>query len=74
MSSQKTSSDPFGLHGRKVDDGSRGGGGNLDQFEPGNKGVFPDEFRIQRQSWTLPQCVAEGFKRSAGPSHTAEVT
>ncbi len=53
-----------GLHGRKVDDGSGGGGGDLDQFEPWNKGVFPDEFRIQSQSWTLPQRVAEGFKRT----------
>ena len=37
-----------GLHGRKVDDGSGGGVGDLDQFESGNKGVFPDEFRIER--------------------------
>src|SRR5215510_13639649 len=29
------------LHGRKVDDSSSGGGGDLDQFEPRNKGVFP---------------------------------
>ena len=64
MSSQKTSSDPSGLHGRKVDDGSGGGGGDLDQFESWNKSVFPDEFRIQRQSRALPQCVAEGFKRA----------
>ena len=53
-----------GLHGRKVDDSSGGGGGNLDQFEPRYKGVFPDEFRIQSQSRTLPQHVAEGFKRT----------
>ena len=38
-----------GLHGRKVDDGSSGGVGDLDQFESGNKGLFPDEFRIERQ-------------------------
>ena len=53
-----------GLHGRKVDDGSGGGGSDLDQFESWNKGVFPDEFRIQSQSRTLPQRVAEGFKRT----------
>ena len=52
-----------GLHGRKVDDGSSGGGGDLDQFESWNKGVFADEFRIQSQSRTLPQHVAERFKR-----------
>ena len=53
-----------GLHGRKVDDGSGGGGGDLDQFESWNKGVFPDEFRIQSQPRTLPQRVAESFKRT----------
>ncbi len=36
-----------GLHGRKVDNGGGGGGGDLDQFEPWNKGVFSDEFCIQ---------------------------
>jgi hypothetical protein len=48
-----------GLHGRKVDDGGGGGGGNLDQFESWDKGIFPDEFRIQSQSRTLPQRVTE---------------
>lgn len=43
-----------GLHGRKVDDGSSVGGGDLNQFESWNKGVFPDEFRIQSQPRTLP--------------------
>ena len=42
-----------GLHGGKVDDGSGGGGGDLDQFESWNKCVFADEFRIQSQTWTL---------------------
>ena len=47
-----------------VTGGSGGGGGDLDQFESWNKGVFPDEFRIQSQSRTLPQRVTEGFKRT----------
>ena len=42
------------LHGGKIDDSSSGGSGDLDQFEPRDKGVFPDEFRIQCQSRTLP--------------------
>ena len=53
-----------GLYGRKVDDGCGGGGGDLDQLEPWNKGIFSDELRIQSQSLTLSQCVAEGFKRA----------
>jgi hypothetical protein len=55
---------PAGLHGRKVDNGGGRGGGDLDQFEPRNKGVFSNEFRIQSQSWTLPQRMAERFKRT----------
>ena len=51
-----------GLDGRKVDDGGGGVGGDLDQFESWNKGVFPDELRIESQPRALPQRVAEGFK------------
>ena len=53
-----------GLHGRKVDDRSGSSGGDLDQFESWDKGVFPNKFRIQSQSRTLPQGVAESFKRT----------
>jgi hypothetical protein len=53
-----------GLHGGKVNDGSGGGGGDLDQFQSWDKGVFSDEFRIQSKSRTLPQRTAEGFKRT----------
>src|SRR4026207_194916 len=52
-----------GLYSRKVDNSGGGRGGDLDQLEPWDKGVFPDKFRVQRQSWTLPQCSAEGFER-----------
>ncbi len=42
-----------GLDGRKVNDGSGGSGGDLNQFQSWNKCVFADEFRIQSQTWTL---------------------
>ncbi len=52
-------------HRRKIDDGRRPFGRDLNQLELGNETVFPDEFRIQRQTGTVTEPPAQLAERVA---------